>query len=1335
MGKAIDILLTAVEDQDSEKFLELCSQHNARTDGYDFEELLQTLPKREQPRLSVALDARVESSLTKLQSALENKDEENVADQEATLAILRGTAILSRALLQECGVNVPSTLHAAAVKLHDSQVTLIDAACDGQLQEAVVRLCESWWQMEAAGRECLVTQTLPYLLVRSLSTGRTADVRRVHALRSALQLFEFDDESIISLKKLLLRCAFAPPFLRVPEGRRFLSSLFCIQPQFTRELQAIVRNQIPSGRRSILEAYGEILFRAWRNATGPCLAELEYGCMQGLMKAALHASTPAMGAALRRVLGGFHSQKSAKGVDEMLLRLYEPLLFRAVQAANPAVRTNAARVLFDCFPLQNPEAPNEDIDRLMQEQFKCFTGLLKDEVPAVRALAIGGVVGVLDVYWELIPAATTASYIACIVDDLVHDCTSPAVRAEAISGLARLVHNPLAQPVLKAVLPRLKNMMMDHSRRVRVAMVKLLLEVRSVRAIRFYEVVPVEMLLTGLANEDSALAHLLTQLLLPSYCPPGSEVEEVVERLVALLEKTPRAGAALLRHMVSQGATPATAMAIAEGLWQLLKTFEAQVAVAKQKQRRLQEADENAAPTNSAAQKKRKGKRRNSPDQEKAGEQELTEAEPIAIPNEIWESVSMGLAALTPSIKDAGKAFTAPLSQLFAVEDLARVYIAAPTEQARSHILEAAMVVPATLAGELRQRCMQWLLRGSSLALGGSGAGSEVERGVLEQQALVRCVCAWGGAADLVQAVAIALTRIEDDADVATSAAAGDSRVTKRTKGGAEPQAALSADLDDETPAVSLTRPQALQFVEVLLQDERSRAALIRGGHLATLLPHLRTTAMHAVRGAVDASASTYATAALVAQGKVAFHLTLTREAQGRTQDDTQATEEVRAQWESVGSAAPDLQRVAAEMANEKQPAASPQRKKKKKPTREGGAGGRAAQASGEAEGQGAEQRILAYLRLVEASAALAAEAAALGQLRGAGAASVLESAAKGLQWTLALSDCRALQPLPVDAAAACSRSLGHFARLAHQLASRFRPDDADKPDGDETPEQPEAEAVDSVHTAAVQLAGLALKASRKWQGSDQALTPFMPHLVETLMQARPPNPPSEHLPPPCTYLLMPPSHQHFGSVPRHMARGLATGPGSPWFLSGSRGVRHGTLSEVLGKDEEWLERVACDVMEAVDDDDLFEDEEQAGESLQSPECCTALITCVGRGKAGAGALEALFNGAVVHAAYAFAQKHYQVAAGAAHLAVEARERKTTRRAGGPVHAARAPSLSEKAQNALEELHAALSASTEEGDGGEDKSLDDVQLTKHVAHMVKRLLPQGSRPGMPTSRR
>jgi condensin-2 complex subunit G2 len=89
-----------------------------------------------------------------------------------------------------------------------------------------------------AGREDMVTQALPYLLVKSITLARQSDVKRVHNMRAALPLFDFDDdESIVSLKKLLLRCAFAPVYLRSPEGRRFLSSLFCLQPALTKELQ------------------------------------------------------------------------------------------------------------------------------------------------------------------------------------------------------------------------------------------------------------------------------------------------------------------------------------------------------------------------------------------------------------------------------------------------------------------------------------------------------------------------------------------------------------------------------------------------------------------------------------------------------------------------------------------------------------------------------------------------------------------------------------------------------------------------------------------------------------------------------------------------------------------------------------------------------------------------------------------------------------------------------------------------------------------------------------------------------------------------------------------
>ena len=81
--------------------------------------------------------------------------------------------------------------------------------------------------------------------------------------------------------------------------------------------------------------------------------------MQSLIKSALRASSPALAASLRRVLDGLHSQRLTPGTDAMLLRLYHPLLFRDMAAANAAVRNNAMHLLVAVFPLQDSSAPPE----------------------------------------------------------------------------------------------------------------------------------------------------------------------------------------------------------------------------------------------------------------------------------------------------------------------------------------------------------------------------------------------------------------------------------------------------------------------------------------------------------------------------------------------------------------------------------------------------------------------------------------------------------------------------------------------------------------------------------------------------------------------------------------------------------------------------------------------------------------------------------------------------------------------------------------------------------------------------------------------------------------
>ena len=48
------------------------------------------------------------------------------------------------------------------------------------------------------------------------------------------------------------------------------------------ELTAVILNQIVSGRKSVLEAYGEIVFKAWRAATGACLERIETHLIQNV---------------------------------------------------------------------------------------------------------------------------------------------------------------------------------------------------------------------------------------------------------------------------------------------------------------------------------------------------------------------------------------------------------------------------------------------------------------------------------------------------------------------------------------------------------------------------------------------------------------------------------------------------------------------------------------------------------------------------------------------------------------------------------------------------------------------------------------------------------------------------------------------------------------------------------------------------------------------------------------------------------------------------------------------------------------------------------------------
>ncbi|KAG2438530.1 hypothetical protein HXX76_005081 [Chlamydomonas incerta] len=535
---------------------QLARQKNKRVDG------VAELTRQQLHNLCVALGGLVQAAL-RVGPPYWDIPAEDAEDEDAVrrtiqdaARTLHGAAALVLELLTERGNEPPSEqLLAVAQQLHEVLLEYShEPLWDGEMMDAVARMCCTWWERKAPYREELVARAIPYVLCRAASglndKGKTSWVHTVYAIRDALELLDFEDANINDTKRMLLMVARDPTFIKAAEGRRFIAFMFKLHPSLTQEVAAIVRNQIASGHRSVLEAYGEIFFRAWRDTVGPCAVEVENE-LQQLMQAAILASTPRLAASLRIVLNGLHSHKPVeKRVAPLMVRLYDPILPRAFGAANAEVRRNAVNLLAAAFPIMDPEAPAAENNTRMTQQMSLLMESLVDSCPAVREAAAAGCCHVLDRYWELIPAATSAKIMSDITTKLAYDSGSKGVRVAVLRGLRQLVDNQNAQPVLKKALTGVTALLHDAEPTVREALMDLVLAVTNCRDFKFWELIAPEALLEAVAADgDEGVSRKIVRLLLPSYFP---NADSGATYMAALLRRNPGAAQALCRQLVAR---------------------------------------------------------------------------------------------------------------------------------------------------------------------------------------------------------------------------------------------------------------------------------------------------------------------------------------------------------------------------------------------------------------------------------------------------------------------------------------------------------------------------------------------------------------------------------------------------------------------------------------------------------------------------------------------------------------------------------------------------------------------------------------------------------------
>ncbi|XP_029444367.1 condensin-2 complex subunit G2 isoform X2 [Rhinatrema bivittatum] len=467
-------------------------------------------------------------------------EEDSPSALRQVVAIIDGVTTVVTASIPVVDENVSyEALQESAVILNG--ILQLLPKSEAVLQLAIQRLCEAWWEKGLEGKEELVKCAFILLVRESLKEKSTgSDINRLWCFHQALLTFDYCSDESSDLKDLLLQCFMSVIHIKKEEGKRFLSFLFSWNSSFIKMIHGTIKNQLQCFPQSLMVNIAEIYFRAWKKASGSILETIEYICIQDFMHHGVHLprNSP-VHTKVRKLLSYFHQQKLRQGVEEMLCRLYQPILWRGLKARNSEVRSNAALLFVEAFPIRNPHVNSEEMDNEIQKQFDDLFSLLEDSHPLVRSTGVLGVCKITAKYWEMIPPAILTELVKKILMDLSSDVSSADVRCSVFKCLPILLDNRLSHPLLEQLLPLVKCSLHDNSEKVRVAFVDMLLKLKAVRAAKFWKICPMEHLLTRLEIDSRPVTRRIVNLLFNSFFPVNQPEEVWCERCVTLIQMNP----------------------------------------------------------------------------------------------------------------------------------------------------------------------------------------------------------------------------------------------------------------------------------------------------------------------------------------------------------------------------------------------------------------------------------------------------------------------------------------------------------------------------------------------------------------------------------------------------------------------------------------------------------------------------------------------------------------------------------------------------------------------------------------------------------------------------
>ncbi|XP_049811973.1 condensin-2 complex subunit G2-like isoform X4 [Schistocerca nitens] len=479
-----------------------------------------------------------DNSVAHLQILFPDEVEACTQDRETSVEFLDVVFFLLHQLLEEREPNVENFSSQIFIVL----VGLLKNDClDDKIKQKIVKLSEEWCRRKLLLYNSAIVVTFEYLFEVSLKKGATkADVRRACGLRSAVKL----ESNIAKNRQLFLDAMRNTNYLTTKEGCKFLALVLTMDEELTKDMHGVCKGFLLECNRNIAKAYGDIYYTAWSVADTGMRKFIEEYLIQDFMARIMDLKRQVLemsqlGQKVLTILHAFHTHKSNTQVRSMLATLYEPILWRNLKSPNSTVRSNAAEVFLDAYPLERCGEGRDKNVAFAERQHKIMTELLTDKWHVVRIIAVRHICQIASDFWQVIPPEVIQQWLTIVITQLAWDSSSAEVRRSVYRGMRALVINPLCAEYMQKVLPHMQDGIHDTNARVRTAFVEMLVACKDASSIKFWLIVPLNHLLARLEVDEQAVAQRIVKLLFESFYPYERGPEVTLKRIMNMIVLSP----------------------------------------------------------------------------------------------------------------------------------------------------------------------------------------------------------------------------------------------------------------------------------------------------------------------------------------------------------------------------------------------------------------------------------------------------------------------------------------------------------------------------------------------------------------------------------------------------------------------------------------------------------------------------------------------------------------------------------------------------------------------------------------------------------------------------